>query len=127
VALCFCTAFKKLLVLCTKSFNILEIVLPRPQAAPRQFFSRYVKERFRGLDIQITIIKFIIFILPPLSITYKPVPPLRPFFFTCFTKYQVLSGQTHNALSHAWDYCFLNLVVGRKILWYLSQRSCGAY
>jgi hypothetical protein len=25
---------------------------------PRQFFPRYVKERFRGLDIQITIIKF---------------------------------------------------------------------
>jgi hypothetical protein len=42
--------------LAAKSFNILEIVLPRPQAPKRQFFSRCVKERFRGLDIQITIV-----------------------------------------------------------------------
>jgi hypothetical protein len=30
-------------------------LLPRPKRPPRQFFSRYVKERFRILDIQIII------------------------------------------------------------------------
>jgi hypothetical protein len=38
-----------------KSFDDLEIVLPRPKRPRRQFFSRFVKERFRILDIQITI------------------------------------------------------------------------
>jgi hypothetical protein len=35
-----------------KSFDDLEIVLPRPKRPRRQFFSRYVKERFRILDMQ---------------------------------------------------------------------------
>jgi hypothetical protein len=39
-----------------KSFVNLEIVLSRPKRPRRQFFSRYVKERFRILDIQITIL-----------------------------------------------------------------------
>jgi hypothetical protein len=39
-----------------KSFDDLEIVLPRPKRPRHQFFSRYVKERFRILDIQITIL-----------------------------------------------------------------------
>jgi hypothetical protein len=42
-----------------KSFDDLEIVLPRPKRPRRQFFSRYVKERFRILDIQTTIVLFL--------------------------------------------------------------------
>jgi hypothetical protein len=41
-----------------KSFDDLKIVLPRPKRPRRQFFSRYVKERFRILDIQTTIVLF---------------------------------------------------------------------
>jgi hypothetical protein len=40
--------------LAAKSFNILEIVPPRPQAPRRQFFSEYDKELFHGFDIQIS-------------------------------------------------------------------------
>jgi hypothetical protein len=46
---------KNVYTLVAKSLSILKIVLPRPQAR-RQFFSRYVKEWFLGLDIQITMI-----------------------------------------------------------------------